>query len=246
MGKGLYENFFKGYTIKQWGLDPRELSAAILKRLPVRFNYDDNYYNSSFQGIPENGYTALVEQILDQSNIIKKLSSKFLRQDSEGFDHVFYTGPIDSFYNYSKGQLGYRTVTFEKEVHTGDFQGNAVINYTDQKVPYTRIAEHKHFAPWEKHEKTAVFFEYSKAATADDDPFYPLNLDADKAIIEKYVKLANAEKNISFLGRLATYRYLDMHLVVAEALEFFDQWNESFENSGPLPVFPAAFAGEAG
>ena len=162
IGRELYETFFRGYTRKQWGCDPKELPASILKRLPIRFSYDDNYYNAKYQGIPTNGYTAVVERILDHPAIEVRLSTRFRREMESEFDHVFYTGPLDAYFDYREGRLSYRTVTFERIDDEGDYQGNAVINYPDESVPYTRIHEHKHFTPWEKHEKTVAFREYSK------------------------------------------------------------------------------------
>jgi UDP-galactopyranose mutase len=143
VGKDLYEAFFKGYTTKQWGMHPSELPASILKRLPVRFNYDDNYYASTYQGQPKNGYTYIVEKMLDHPNV-----------------KLFYSGPIDTWFGHSEGRLGYRTLDFASERHQGDYQGNAVINYCDEDVPWTRISEHKHFSPWESHEGTVIFKEY--------------------------------------------------------------------------------------
>lgn len=220
MGRELYENFFRGYTRKQWGCDPRELPAAILKRLPVRLNYDDNYYNSPFQGIPRDGYTALIDRILDHPQIEVKLSTRFERAMGTEFSHTFYTGPIDGYFGYSGGRLGYRTVFWDRQEATGDALGNAVINYTGEDVPYTRIHEHKHFAPWEKHEKTLVFTEFSKATGAADIPYYPMRLESDKTMLAHYSQAALAEERVSFLGRLGTYRYLDMHQVIGESLDF--------------------------
>ena len=161
LGKDLYHAFFYGYTKKQWGCEPSELPASILKRLPVRFNYNDNYYNNIYQGIPVNGYTELVEKLLDSSKINITLNKKFSYSSEllSTYNHIFYTGPIDAFFDYKFGRLGYRTVTFEKHTADGDYQGNAVINYCDETVPYTRVHEHKHFAPWEEHEKTVYFKE---------------------------------------------------------------------------------------
>lgn len=162
VGKDLYEAFFKGYTQKQWGMHPSELPASILKRLPVRFNYDDNYYASKFQGIPKNGYTYIVERMLEHPNIEMHLNTLFSRNQVSDFAHVFYSGPIDAWFGYSEGRLGYRTLDFSVERHAGDYQGNAVINYGNQDVPFTRISEHKHFAPWEQHERTLIYKEYSR------------------------------------------------------------------------------------
>lgn len=219
IGKDLYKAFFYGYTKKQWGCEPRELPASILKRLPVRFNYNDNYYNNPIQGIPVDGYTALFEKMLDHPSIEVRLNTKFDKQFStDEFDHVFYTGPIDAFFEYKHGRLSYRTVYFEKHVTEGDYQGNPVINYSEESVPYTRIHEHKHFTPWETHEKTVYFKEYSKETTPDDIPYYPKRLSNDMFILEKYQQEVSNLSGYTFLGRLATYRYMDMHHVIGEAL----------------------------
>ena len=157
LGRELYKTFFYGYTKKQWGCEPRDLPASILKRLPVRFDYNDNYYNSTFQGIPAEGYTELIRRILDHDRIDVFLKRPFEAKADRECDHLFYTGPLDSFFGFKFGRLGYRTVTFERIDSLGDFQGNAVVNYPDVKIPFTRIHEHKHFAPWEKHEATVAF-----------------------------------------------------------------------------------------
>lgn len=240
LGRDLYEAFFRDYTIKQWGCHPRELPAAVLKRLPVRFSYDDNYYNRRFQGIPAEGYTEVIRRILDHPAITVRLEKKFTATDfavnsSCHFDHLIYTGPIDAFFNYSEGRLGYRTVEFERiKCATEDYQGNAVINYTDLSVPWTRIHEHKHFTPWEQHEKTVAFREFSKETEPDDIPYYPKRLASDKALLLRYRAMAQsriASVPVSFLGRLATYRYMDMETVIGEALDF--------AKSGlPLSTFP--------
>lgn len=254
LGRDLYEAFFKGYTIKQWGCHPRELPASVLKRLPVRFNYDDNYYNKPHQGIPADGYTSVIRGILDHPRISVRLGCRFggLSEAAalSGFDHLFYTGPIDAFFAFSEGRLGYRTVTFEKvETDAADYQGNAVINYTEETVPWTRIHEHKHFAPWEKHEKTTAFREYSQETGPQDPPYYPKRLAADKASLQRYRALAESLANgnavaaklacpVSFLGRLATYRYLDMAPVIGEALDFADSFVAANKAAKPNPVFP--------
>jgi UDP-galactopyranose mutase len=240
LGKDLYHAFFYGYTKKQWGCEPSELPASILKRLPVRFNYNDNYYNNIYQGIPVNGYTELVEKLLDSPKINITLNKKFKYSNElfDEYDHIFYTGPIDAFFEYKFGRLGYRTVTFEKHTTDGDHQGNAVINYCDEMVPYTRIHEHKHFAPWEEHEKTVYFKEFSKETTEEDIPYYPKRLDVDKKILEAYRAEAMQSSNLSFLGRLATYRYMDMHHVIGEALHFSQSFMLSLNTENKAPVFP--------
>ncbi len=219
LGRDLYENFFKGYTRKQWGVDPRELPASILQRLPVRFNYDDNYSHHQHQGIPIDGYTALVEKILDHPSIELRLETRFEVPWKSDFSHVFYCGPLDAWFGHSLGRLQYRSLVFRRFEDKGDFQGNAVINYCEENVPFTRIAEHKHFAPWEEHEGTVYFQEYSKLAEKGDTPYYPLRLAHDKDLLKRYMDLAEQERGVTFVGRLATYRYLDMHVVIGESLD---------------------------
>lgn len=220
VGREIYENFFQGYTLKQWGCDPKELPASILKRLPIRFNYDDNYYNMPYQGIPLDGYTKIVERILDLPNISVMLGSRYDRSWNQEFDYVFYTGPLDAYYEFRLGRLGYRTIYFDQNIHRGDYQGNAVLNYCDAAISYTRVHEHKHFTPWESHRNTVVLTEYSKETEATDIPYYPKRLAADVALLQQYRMLAQEETQVSFLGRLGTYRYMDMHHVIGEALDF--------------------------
>lgn len=239
IGKKLYQAFFEGYTKKQWGCEPKELPASVLKRIPVRFNYDDNYHNSSFTGIPVNGYTDVIAKLLRHPNIHIYLNKKFLplEEEANGYDHIFYTGPLDAFFNYQYGKLGYRTVTFESSLYDGDYQGTAQMNFCDEEIPYTRITEHKHFTPWEKHDKTIVFKEFSKE-TDDDIPYYPKRLQADKILLKKYRQKAESISNVSFLGRLATYRYMDMDYVIEEAIDFSKKIIAGISANMPLPVFP--------
>jgi len=237
VGSDLYETFFKGYTKKQWGVDPVELPASILKRLPLRFNYNDNYFSHRFQGIPEEGYTHIIKQLLDHPSIRVELGKKMSRADTWGFDHVFVSGPLDAWFDYSEGELGYRTLDFEEIRADGDFQGCAVMNYGDESVPYTRISEHKHFSPWEFHEKTIAFKEYSRACGRDDIPYYPIRLVNEKAILQKYIVRARAEKNVSFIGRLGTYRYLDMDVTIREAIDAAKIFLESDSKGLTVPVF---------
>ncbi len=237
IGRELYEAFFKGYTIKQWGMSPTELPASILKRLPVRFNYDDNYFNHRFQGMPEHGYTEVVANILKHDGISVQLNTRFERNQAQQFDHVFYSGPIDAWFNYELGRLGYRTLDFERGTCEGDFQGCAVMNYGEPSVPYTRIAEHKHFAPWETHASTVYFKEYSRACTPEDTPYYPIRQVNEKAMLEQYVQRANAESGVTFVGRLGTYRYLDMDVTIAEALDCAEVYLQSRANHAAMPAF---------
>jgi UDP-galactopyranose mutase len=219
VGEELYRAFFEGYTRKQWGCDPSELPASILKRLPVRFNYDDNYFAHPHQGMPEDGYTAIVERILAVDGIEVRRACRFEDLD-EPFAHVFYSGPIDRFFGFELGRLGYRTLDFEAFRGEGDLQGTAVINYCDPEVPWTRISEHKHFAPWEaaRFERSIAFREYSRACGPDDVPYYPIRLVREKRMLHDYVERARAQKGVSFVGRLGTYRYLDMDVTIGEAL----------------------------
>ena len=223
LGRELYENFFYGYTKKQWGVEPRELPASILQRLPVRFNYDDNYYQQRYQGIPVEGYTALVEKLLDHPAIRVQLNERLSRASAGEFAHVFWSGPLDAYFEHELGRLQYRSLVFERFDATGDHQGNPVINYCDASVPWTRISEHKHFAPWETHEPTVCFREFSKLAEPNDVPYYPLRLQDDKSLLRAYMELAEATSKVTFIGRLGTYRYLDMHVVIGESLDLARQ-----------------------
>ena len=223
IGKDLYEAFFKGYTKKQWGVNPTELPASILKRLPVRFNYDDNYFSHKYQGIPKDGYTPIVANILNHKKIEVKLNKKFDKTMIKDFDHIIWTGQLDQWFDYSEGRLGYRTLDFEKFESEGDFQGTAVMNYGNQEIPYTRISEHKHFTPWEQHEKTIYFKEFSRECRVNDIPYYPIRLVNDKALLGNYIELANKELKVTFAGRLGTYRYMDMDVTIKEALELVNK-----------------------
>ena len=219
VGRDLYEAFFKGYTEKQWGCSPTELPASILKRLPVRFNYDDNYFFHQFQGMPEDGYTPMIGAILDHPGITIDLQTPFTPTLAEGADHVFWSGALDGYFDYKLGRLGYRTLDFERFHDAGDYQGCAVMNYGDRDVPYTRITEHKHFSPWETHDATVCYREYSRAAEPGDVPYYPIRLVEEKALLDAYVALADRAEGVTFVGRLGTYRYLDMDVTIREALD---------------------------
>ncbi|WP_313168844.1 UDP-galactopyranose mutase [Massilia oculi] len=237
VGRELYEAFFKTYTIKQWGLHPSELPASILKRLPVRFNYDDNYFNHKYQGMPADGYTALVQNILDVPGVTVHLSTAFDPADKGNYAHVFYSGPIDAWFKHEDGRLPYRTLDFETFRADGDYQGNAVINYCDDEKKYTRITEHKHFSPWEKHEKTICYAEYSRQCEEKDVPYYPIRQTREKAQLELYVNKAKNEENVTFVGRLGTYRYLDMDVTIHEALLTADKFLETAKNGERMPAF---------
>ncbi len=238
IGKDLYEAFFYGYTKKQWGCEPRELPASILKRIPVRFNYDDNYHNNIYTGIPVDGYTAVMEKMIAHPDIKLTLNKKYDGvPDVNQYSHVFYTGPIDAFFNYEFGRLGYRTVVFEKQYAEGDFQGATQMNYCDEDVPHTRIAEHKHFTPWEEHGSTVYFTEYSKETTDTDVPYYPKRLANDIELLKKYRAKAVLQNKVSFLGRLATYRYMDMHHVIGEAMQLAEKFVSNVNSNTEQPVF---------
>ena len=219
IGTDIYEKLVKGYTEKQWGRPCEELPAFIIRRLPVRFTFDNNYFNALYQGIPIGGYTAMVEKMLEGAEV--RLNIDYLENKAELdsiCDKVVYTGPIDSYFNYCYGPLGYRSVRFENELlDTDNFQGNAVVNYTDRETPYTRIIEHKHFE-FGTQAKTIISKEYSQEWQPGIEPYYPVNDDKNSALYEKYKALADNEGNILFGGRLAEYRYYDMDAVIASAL----------------------------
>lgn len=219
VGPRLYQAFFEGYTRKQWGCDPSELPASILKRLPLRFNYNDNYFFHQFQGMPVDGYTPMVASILDHPNIDVHLNTPYTPELATRAEHLVWSGSLDDYYGQRLGSLGYRTLDFERFVVEGDFQGCAVMNYADADVPYTRITEHKHFAPWEEHEQSVCCREYSRAFEAGDIRYYPIRLAREKALLSEYEALASSEVGLSFVGRLGTYRYLDMDVTIREALD---------------------------
>lgn len=236
VGPALYEAFFKGYTIKQWGCHPRELPASILKRLPVRFNYEDDYFAHRFQGMPEQGYTAMVARILDHPGITVHLNTRFSRDQAGDYGHVFYSGPLDGWYGCDIGRLGYRTLDFERFSYQGDWQGCAVMNYGEESVPFTRITEHKHFAPWEKHEGSVLYREFSRACGENDIPYYPIRMVEEKALLHAYVERARAECGVTFMGRLGTYRYLDMDVTIREALDCANLFLESRSAGQKMPA----------
>jgi len=222
VGRELYEAFFAGYTRKQWGLEPEHLPASILQRLPLRFNYDDSYFNHPFQGIPTEGYTPIVEAILDHPSITVSLGASLRRDQVDAYDHVVWTGPIDAFFDFEHGRLAYRTLDFERKTHEGDLQGCAVMNYCDADVEHTRITEFKHFTPWEAHDRTVTYQEYSRECEPDDTPYYPVRLVSDKEQLVDYLELAKQVDGVTFVGRLGTYRYLDMDVTIKEALDASD------------------------
>ena len=231
VGRDIYEKLVKGYTEKQWGRDCKELPAFIIKRLPVRFVYDNNYFNDPYQGIPKGGYTGLVEKLLD--GITVKLNTSYedycrkneqtgLFESVDGehtFEKILYTGMIDEFYHYQLGELSYRSLRFETEVLEGEenYQGNAVVNYTEREVPYTRIIEHKHFE-FGKQPDTVITREYPQDWEKGQEPYYPVNDDKNSMLYEAYAELAKKEKNVLFGGRLGQYKYYDMDKVLEAAL----------------------------
>ena len=240
VGRELYEAFFAGYTSKQWGVDPKELPASILARLPVRFNDDDTYFSHPYQAIPKDGYTPIVEAILNHPEISVHLGTRFSPTESKefgSFDHIIWTGPIDAYFGFEFGRLGYRTLDFVPEVADGDYQGHPVVNYCDTDVPYTRITEHKHFAPWESHDKTIVYREFSRLCGETDTPYYPIRLVKEKEQLLNYVQRARDAKGVTFIGRLGTYRYLDMDVTIHEALLASKTMLECIANKQPLPSF---------
>ena len=228
IGRPLYEAFVRGYTAKQWQTDPRELPPEIITRLPVRYTFDNRYFDDVHEGLPVDGYTAWLERMADHPNIEVRLGTDFfdLRADLAGRVPVVYTGPLDRYFDFAEGALGWRTLDFDLEVKpTGDFQGTPVMNYADEDVPYTRIHEFRHFHPEREHypdDRTVIMREYSRFAGRDDEPYYPINTPEDRRRLLKYRELARGENGVLFGGRLGTYRYLDMHMAIASALSLVD------------------------
>ncbi|MBD3107616.1 UDP-galactopyranose mutase [Bacillus sp. AGMB 02131] len=222
IGTDIYEKLIKGYTEKQWGRKATELPSFIIKRLPVRFTYDNNYFNDKYQGIPEGGYTQLVEKMLSSDLIDVELGVDFFDKKDEylkDFPKIVYTGMIDQFFNYEFGTLEYRSLHFENEtLNVENYQGNAVVNYTDAETPYTRIIEHKHFE-FGTQAKTIITKEYPKTWVKGDEPYYPMNDDKNNTIFKQYLELADKTPNVIFGGRLGMYKYYDMHQVIDAALE---------------------------
>jgi len=228
IGRPLYEAFIRGYTAKQWQTDPRELPEHIITRLPVRYNFDSRYFSDKFEGLPENGYTALFENMLEHDNIQVFCGVDFfdVRNLIGKSTPILYTGPIDRYFDYSEGALGWRTVDFERDVlDVRDFQGTSVMNYADEDVPFTRILEFRHFYPERPYtaDQTVIFREYSRAAGANDEPYYPINTARDDAVYARYKERAKMEQGVMFGGRLGTYRYLDMHQAIGAALKAYDR-----------------------
>lgn len=224
IGKDVYEKLVKGYTEKQWGTRATELPAFIIKRLPVRFTYDNNYFNDNYQGIPIGGYTQIIEKMLNGIEV--RLNTDFFdnREELEKIaDKVVFTGMIDEFYDYKFGTLEYRSLRFEHELlDEENYQGNAVVNYTEYEIPYTRIIEHKHFE-YGTQPKTVITKEYPAKWQVGDEPYYPINDEKNNELYKKYEALAEKESRVIFGGRLGMYKYFDMHNVVLEALECVDK-----------------------
>ena len=219
VGTDVYEKLIKGYTQKQWGRECKDLPAFIIKRLPLRFTYDNNYFNDPHQGIPEGGYTNIVETMLEGIDIKLNCDYKeFSRNPGCTYEKVIYTGPIDEYYDYRFGHLAWRSVRFETEdLDTDNYQGNAVVNYTEAEVPYTRIIEHKHFEFGEQ-SHTVISREYPAEWKPGDEPYYPVNDEENNALYQKYRELADTEEKVVFGGRLGTYKYYDMDRVIEAAL----------------------------
>ncbi|WP_460799732.1 UDP-galactopyranose mutase [Microbacterium sp. GXF0217] len=236
VGRPLFEAFFRDYTAKQWQTDPHKLSGDIISRLPVRYTYDNRYFNDTWEGLPTDGYTAWLSRMADHPNIEVKLNVDFFDESQPlnkkamvGQVPIVYTGPVDRYFEYTEGALSWRTLDFEEEVlEIGDFQGTSVMNYPDMNVPFTRIHEFKHFHPERKdvfaQDRTVIMREFSRFAERTDEPYYPVNTADDRAGLLAYRELAKGEKDVHFGGRLGTYQYLDMHMAIGSALSM---WNNT-------------------
>ncbi|MHA7275001.1 UDP-galactopyranose mutase [Arthrobacter sp. HLT1-21] len=232
IGRPLYEAFIKHYTGKQWQTDPRDLPAEIISRLPVRYTYDNRYFNDKYEGLPVDGYTAWIERMADHPNITVQLNTdffddnhKFSRAATLGQVPVVYTGPVDRYFDYAEGDLSWRTIDLKEEVlPVEDFQGCSVMNYPDEDTAYTRIHEFRHFHPERDYTKdaTVIMREFSRFAEKEDEPYYPVNTSEDRSKLSAYRDLAKGEKSVLFGGRLGTYKYLDMHMAIGSALSMFD------------------------
>ena len=227
IGRPLYEAFVKGYTAKQWQTDPTQLSPDIITRLPVRYTFDNRYFNDKYEGLPTDGYTAWLNRMADHPNIEVRLETDFftVADQYKGRVPIVYTGPVDEYFGNCEGRLSWRTVDLEPSVlEVDDFQGTSVMNYNDQEVPWTRIHEFKHFHPERTYlpGKTVIVHEYSRFAEEGDEPYYPINTPEDRAKLLKYRDLARKEPMVLFGGRLGTYKYLDMHMAIGSALSMFE------------------------
>jgi UDP-galactopyranose mutase len=227
IGRPLYEAFVKGYTAKQWQTDPKQLSPDIITRLPVRYTFNNRYFNDTYEGLPKDGYTAWLTRMAEHPNIEVRLETDFfdVAEQYKGTVPIVYTGPVDEYFGNSEGRLSWRTVDLEKSVvDVDDFQGTSVMNYNDEDVPYTRIHEFQHFHPERTHlpGKTVIVHEYSRFAEEGDEPYYPINTAEDREKLLKYRELAKAEPDVLFGGRLGTYKYLDMHMAIGSALSMYE------------------------
>ena len=232
IGRPLYEAFIQGYTAKQWQTDPKLLAAEIISRLPVRYTYDNRYFNDTHEGLPVDGYTPWLEKMASHDRIEVRLDTDFFdtsqainKANVVGNIPVVYTGPVDQYFDYAQGRLGWRTLDFEREIlPTGDFQGTAVMNYADPDVPHTRIHEFRHFHPERNYpvDKTVIMREFSRFADGADEPYYPVNTPRDRDQLLRYRDLGKAESGVVFGGRLGTYKYLDMHMAIGSALSMVD------------------------
>ena len=226
VGNNMYHVFYKFYTEKQWGRKCKDLPMSIIKRLPVRFNYDDTYFNNAkYQGIPVNGYTEMIKNMLDNKKIKIELETNFSVYKSSKFDYIIYTGPIDEYFDKQFGKLDYRSSYWKNEIHDGDYQGTSIINYADMDFNWTRIIEHKYFTPEKKFEKTFISKEFSKEDEGEN-PSYPIRDQRNIEIYNKYEELTKDLKNVIFVGRLAQYRYYDMDQVVASATKKFNEFKK--------------------
>ncbi|HVL78918.1 MAG TPA: UDP-galactopyranose mutase [Sphingomicrobium sp.] len=238
VGRELYELFFRGYTRKQWGLDPSELDKQVTSRIPTRTNTDDRYFSDTFQAMPLNGYTAMFEKMLDNPLIDRELGVDFrdIRDQVEA-DHIVYTGPIDEYFDFRFGKLPYRSLKFDhRTLDQEQFQPVAVVNYPSPDVPYTRISEYKHLTG-QDHPRTTVTYEYP---SAEGDPYYPIPREENQALFKRYEALADATEGVTFVGRLATYRYYNMDQIVGQALATFRRMDEKRKRERPQPTAVAA------
>ncbi|EFQ83602.1 UDP-galactopyranose mutase [Aeromicrobium marinum DSM 15272] len=232
IGRPLYEAFIRDYTAKQWQTDPTELPPEVISRLPVRYTYDNRYFNDTHEGLPVDGYTAWLERMADHPGIEVRLSTDFFDEGQEanksatvGVVPVVYTGPVDRYFDYAEGRLSWRTLDFESEVlPIGDFQGTPVMNYADSDTAYTRIHEFRHFHPERDYrsDKTIIMREFSRFAEGDDEPYYPVNTPEDRERLLAYRRRTESESGVLFGGRLGTYQYLDMHMAIGSALSMVD------------------------
>lgn len=222
MGRALYDTFFRGYTEKQWGCPAADLPAAILNRLPFRFDFNDGYFSHPYQGMPAHGYTSLVQAMLDHPGIRVMTGTPLTPGMARGLQrhgHLFWTGPLDAYFNHDAGRLHYRTLDFVREVVPADWQGCAVMNYADPDIPWTRITDHARLSPWEHYDETVIYREYSREAGPEDIPYYPVRLAGDNHVLSQYEARARRERNVTFLGRLGTCRYLDMDATITQAMQ---------------------------